>query len=222
MGRKRVQGVKEERRGEALAQTEMTRREMIAGVALTGAALVPVSAIQAAPQAGGARAAAKTAFAPNERRILEALIDRILPRDENGPGALDAGAADYIDRAFVEFLGSEKESFSAGIAAVDAFARTSQGAPFADLPPEKRDAVLTAIDSGGANQLRPFFNRTRRLTLEGMFCDPYWGGNRNFVGWDLIQYPGVRLKVTPEDQKMSQPATPVHRSAYDSEKDHGH
>jgi len=205
----------------------ITRRDMIGGVTLAGVALtsslIPVSEIKAAPQAAVVTAKSASAFLPEQRRILEAFIDRIIPRDENGPGALDAGAADYIDRAFVEFLGAEKDSFAQGIAAVDAFARTAQGGPFAELSPEKRDAVLTAIDGGQANQLRAFFNRARRLTLEGMFCDPHWGGNKNFAGWDLIQYPGVRLLVTPDDQKMSVPVKPVHRSAYDTgDQNHGH
>ncbi len=198
----------------------ITRRDMIAGVTLAGAtfagaAFIPISAIQAAPQAAqasGGKAAA--AFLPAQRRILEAFIDRIIPSDESGPGAVESGAAEYIDRAFVEFLAGEKESFAAGLAAVDAFARTSQGAPLAELSAEKRDAVLTAIDNGQANNLRAFFTRARRLTLEGMFCDPYWGGNKNFAGWDLIRYPGVRLSVTPEDQKMNKPVTTIHRSAY--------
>jgi gluconate 2-dehydrogenase gamma chain len=227
MKKKRIPEV-QERGTDGAPRDSLTRREMIANSALTGgalaglatvgASLIPVSAIQAAQATTAAKAA--PAFAPEQRRILEAFIDRIIPRDENGPGALDAGAADYIDRAFVEFLGSEKDSFTAGIAAVDAFARSSEGASLADLSPEKRDAVLAAIDSGGAANLKAFFNRAHRLTLEGMFCDPHWGGNKNFVGWDLIKYPGVRLMVTADDQKMSAPAKPVHKGAYDSEPNH--
>jgi len=85
---------------------------------------------------------------------------------------------------------------------------------------------LTAVEAGEADKthpnLRQFFARARRLTLEGMFCDPHWGGNKNFVGWDLIRYPGVRLMVTADDQKMSSPAKPVHKGAYDAEQNHGH
>jgi hypothetical protein len=60
-----------------------------------------------------------------------------------------------------------------------------------------------------------------------MFCDPYWGGNKNFAGWDLIKYPGVRLAVTADEQKMSAPATPNHKSAYSASnngagENHGH
>ncbi len=212
---------------EAQDGAPITRREMIAGVALggatlAGAAFVPVTAIQAAPQAAAKPAAA--AFLPEQRRILEAFIDRIIPTDETGPGAVESGAAEYIDRSFVEFLAGEKESFTAGLTAVDAFAKKSQGRSFAELSAGERDAVLTAIDSGQADELRPFFNRARRLTLEGMFCDPYWGGNKNFAGWDLIRYPGVRLNVTADDQKMSKPAAPNHKSAYASGggENHGH
>ena len=111
----------------------------------------------------------------------------------------------------------------AGIAAaVDAFARSSQGTSLAELSPEKRDAVLTSIDANGAPNLKAFLTRARRLTMEGMFCDPHWGGIKHFAGWDLIRYPGVRLMVTADDQKMSAPAKPVHKGAYDSGENHGH
>ena len=39
----------------------------------------------------------------------------------------------------------------------------------------------------------------RTHTLQGTFGDPYYGGNANFVGWDLIGYPGVRTeRVAPK------------------------
>ena len=42
----------------------------------------------------------------------------------------------------------------------------------------------------------------RSHTLQGTFGDPYYGGNANFVGWDLIGYPGVRTMVTAADQQL--------------------
>jgi hypothetical protein len=53
-----------------------------------------------------------------------------------------------------------------------------------------------------------------------MFSDPYYGGNKNFAGWDLIRYPGIRLAVGPEDQKMKTLPALNHKSAYGGE--HGH
>ena len=52
-------------------------------------------------------------------------------------------------------------------------------------------------------------------TIDGTFCDPYYGGNANFIGWDLIGYPGVRAAVTAEQQRMGVVVPPNHSSAYD-------
>jgi gluconate 2-dehydrogenase gamma chain len=191
-----------------------TRRTLIAG-----AALVPVGALKSPAQQ------AEHALTPAQLRTLEAFIDRLIPRDENGPGAVDAGAQNYIDRQLAGYLIAEKDTFIAGLQAVDAYARRTQGAPLAELSAEKRDEVLTAIDTNCAEGLpegRAFFNRARRLTLEGMFGDPYYGGNNNFAGWDLIRYPGPRPAAGPEHQKMSTPATPYHRSAFGSDAGHDH
>jgi gluconate 2-dehydrogenase gamma chain len=195
------------------AKTGLSRRTVV-----VSGALIPLTAIRAAPQSAVSKTA--TVFAPEQRRILEAFLDGLVPSDENGPGAVGCGAANYIDLSLADYLAAEKATFLDGLAAVDAFARSSQGAPFADLPPQKREAVLTAIDNNQAPNLRGFFNRVRRLTLEGMFCDPSYGGNKNFAGWDLIRYPGARLAVGPEDQRMNTPPTPYRKPLYGD--GHGH
>lgn len=185
---------------------EITRRAVIAG-----ATLVPVAALTASAQAQ------TRALDTTQRQILEAFVDRLCPKDELGPGAVECGAANYIDVQLAGYLASEKESIAAGLMAVDAYARSAHGGPFAGLSGEQRDAVLTAVENGSATGVpdgRTFFNRVRRLTLEGMFGDPHYGGNTNYAGWDLIKYPGPRLLVTADEQKMSTPATPYHRSAW--------
>jgi hypothetical protein len=200
--------------------TPISRRTVLAT-----AALIPVTALTAAAQV------ARTALSAAERRTLEALVDRLAPADELGPGALEMGAADYIDRSLADFLAAEKGSIAEGLASTDAFARASHGAAFGELPPDQKDAVLKAMENGTASGFGPesgdaarvFFNRIHRLTLEGMFGDPYYGGNRNFAGWDLIRYPGPRLAVSAEEQRMSALPKPLHQSAYGAERDgHGH
>ena len=52
-------------------------------------------------------------------------------------------------------------------------------------------------------------------SLEGTFGDPHYGGNRDFIGWELIGYPGLRLAVAAEEQRMNAPLDPVYVSAYD-------
>jgi gluconate 2-dehydrogenase gamma chain len=206
--------VKHVKKPKTLAGPRVTRRTVIAS-----ASLIPLAAIQGAPQAAKSAAPA-TALSPEQRRILEAFIDRLVPKDELGPGAVECGAAEYIDRSMADYLANEKTVFAQGLAAVDAYARSSQGGAFADLSAEKRDAVLTAIDTGDAPNLRGFFNRARRLTLEGMFGDPSYGGNKDFAGWDLIRYPGAKMAVGPEDQSMKTPPKPYRKALYGV--DHGH
>ena len=191
---------------------DMTRRSVIAS-----ATLIPVTALTATAQAPA------TALTAAQKKILEAFVDRLAPKDELGPGAVECGAANYIDRQLAGYLAAEKETLTAGLAAVDAYARATYGAPLAELAAEQRDAVLTAVENGsaaGVPNARAFFNRVRRLTLEGMFGDPYYGGNANFAGWDLIRYPGPRLAVAAEDQKMSTSPKPYRNSAYASSHDH--
>lgn len=188
---------------------DISRRTLIATAA--AAAFVPVSALTAQTKAP------ETALNAGQMKTLEAFIDRLIPKDELGPSGVEAGAQIYIDRVLAGPNAGEKQTFVDGLTAMDEFAKRTQSAAMADLSAEKRDAVLTAMDNGQAEgwpNARAWFNRTRRLTLEGMFGDPYYGGNKNFAGWDLIRYPGPRPAVSPEEQKMSTPATPYRRSAY--------
>ena len=194
----------EEREGLAI-----TRREVI-----VSATFVPLAALTASAQAP------KTALSASQLRTVEAFVDRLVPKDELGPGAVECGAANYINVQLADYLTPEKASFLEGLAGVETYAREKHRAPFADLPPETRDAILMAMDTGDVPNFpnaRAFFNRVRRLTLEGMFGDPHYGGNKNFAGWDLIQYPGPRLATTAEMQKMGVKIEPYHRSAWGPE-----
>ncbi len=193
----------------------VSRRSLIAG-----AALVPVAALTSAAPAP---TSSQSVFSAVERKTLEAFVDRLVPKDELGPGAVECGAVNYIDKALADALADEKQSFLQGLADVDAFALKAQGSAFAELSDEKKDAVLTAMDSGtaaGFANARGVFARFRRLTMEGMFCDPAYGGNTNFRGWDLIRYPGPRVAVSPEEQKMKVEIKPYRRSALGANSGH--
>jgi len=192
---------------------EISRRAVI-----VSAAIVPVAALTAAAQQTA------QALSPPQLRILAAFVDRIIPRDELGPSASESDVPVYINRSLGDYLAGEKTAFIEGLEATDAFARRSQNAAFVDLAPDKQDAILTAMESGSAEgfpNAPAFFNRARRLTLEGMFGDPYYGGNKNFAGWDLVRYPGPRMATSADDQKMGVEIKPLHRSAYGSG-EHGH
>ena len=193
-------------------ETAVSRRELLKRLSMAGAAVLALpefdrvlafqrEALKAATPAG--------VLSATDAATLAAVCARIIPTDESGPGAAEAHAADYIDRALGGWLAPSREAYGAGLAAIDNTARARGGRRFVDLGPAEQDAVLASLDQ------TPFFALVRAHTIQGTFCDPAYGGNVNFVGWDLIGYPGVRLNVTAADQRMAVPAKPIRRSAYD-------
>src|SRR5256886_15832056 len=143
-----------------------------------------------------------------EADVLDAVVARLIPTDANGPGATEARAVHYIDRALGGALASSHAAYTSGLAALDRYSRSSRGERFAELAPADQDSVLTDVERGAATGFTgssaAFFALVLNHTHQGTFGDPYYGGNANFVGWDLIAYPGVRTMVTAADQKTPQ------------------
>src|SRR5262245_11593392 len=143
----------------------------------------------------GARPAPENLTA-EDMKLLDAIVARLIPSDANGPGAAEAMASHYIDHALGGALASSKPAYSSGLPALDRYARTSRGAAFASLSPADQDAVLIDVESGAATGFTgssaAFFAMVLGHTHQGTFGDPIYGGNANYAGWDLINYPGVR------------------------------
>jgi gluconate 2-dehydrogenase gamma chain len=186
--------------------------------ALVTAQPAPPAAAPPAPKAQASRLEALETLTAAEADTLEAIVARLIPSDANGPGAAEARAAHYIDRALTGPLRGARDAYAAGLAALDVYAQSTKGAPFVKLSAQDQDAVLTDLEKNVATGFAPnaatFFNLVRTHTIQGTFCDPYYGGNADFVGWDLIGYPGIRMVVTADEQRMTARPTPVRQSAY--------
>jgi gluconate 2-dehydrogenase gamma chain len=207
----------------------ITRRRLLAGAGTLGiAALTPgggavidaVAAPLAQARSSGAREALET-LTSTEADLLELVVDRLIPSDANGPGAKEARVAHYIDRALGGALSASRQLYASGLEALDRYATSSRGKPFSQLTATEQDAVLADCEEGRATGFAggsaPFFAALLAHTRQGMFGDPYYGGNARFVGWDLLRYPGVRVTVSNADQKQLESGAlkPVRRSAYD-------
>src|SRR5688572_4794874 len=192
-----------------------SRREMLRRSAALGA----VAAVPANVLAQAARAAPYANLTATQAAALEAFVARLIPSDANGPGALEAGAARYIDGALGNALAAQRPVYAAGLAALDAYARSRGGASFAALSPQLQDELIGDLEKNLAPGFMPsssaFFELVLGHTLEGTFGDPHYGGNQDFVGWELIGYPGLRLAVTAEQQRMDAKLEPLQSSAYD-------
>jgi gluconate 2-dehydrogenase gamma chain len=158
-------------------------------------------------------AAAETfvALTPVEAETVRAVVARLIPADENGPGALEARADRYIDRALAGALKASRAAYTAGLADLNARAQAAKGVPFTRLSSADQDAVLTTFQQTSAQ----FFNLIRTHTIQGTFGDPFYGGNANFIGWNLIGYPGARTSVSADLQRLDKKPESSRKSAYD-------
>src|SRR5882757_1144749 len=186
----------------------ISRREMLVRAGfVVGAAILPIAPSELTGQTTAAstpEGVLKT-FTRLEYDTLDAICSRIIPTDETGPGAKEARAVRYIDWGLsgsITNAATLRPQYSAALAAVEAYAMSTKNASFAKLGPADQDAVVTALQNSQIpNAPMGFFNTIRTHTIEGSFSDPFYGGNYNCAGWDLIKYPGVRSTVSAEYQQ---------------------
>jgi gluconate 2-dehydrogenase gamma chain len=160
-------------------------------------------------------------FHADEWAFIQAAVARLIPSDETGPGAIEAGVPEFIDRQMEGAFGHAaiwymqgpfvpssplfgyqgkmppREVYRAGIAATDAWCKQHKGGKrFAELDAATQDEVLKGLD-GGTLQFaevgaKDFFTFLLQNTKEGYFSDPIHGGNKNAVSWKMIGFPGAR------------------------------
>ena len=214
------------------------RRDVLKGLGLSGAVagiaattIPPVQEAEAqtaAPPHAHVHPAARAGqsadgfrfFTPQEATIIVALVDTLIPKDELGPGGVEAGVPIFIDRELAGAYGrgarmyldgpfaqgtpqqgyqlplTLAELYRVGIADLNAWcARTRVGKTFDQLSSADRIAALKDIEAGQAEfaqvPARTFFNLLLQNTKEGYFADPMYGGNRNGAVWKMIGFPGA-------------------------------
>lgn len=211
------------------ADTTLRRRSLLTSLAT---ALPAVALAQAAappaPTAGAgngpARASAPATepcqfLNPQERRTLEALTGRIIPADELGPGAVEAGVVTFLDRQLAGAWGAgahfyksgpfaegtaeqgyqlplvPAELFREGLKLMDAAVTKRLGHAFADCAPAEQDAMISDMHEGRLDMApvasNLFVGAVVDATVEGFFSDPMYGGNKDMVGWKLVGFPGA-------------------------------
>jgi gluconate 2-dehydrogenase gamma chain len=138
--------------------------------------------------AHGAKAKAAGAGFSNlsatEGAAFAAFAARILPTDET-PGATEAGAVYFIDKALGTFAKAQRPAFDGLIKSLNAeAAKTKRGAAFASLTPTEQDEVMRRVEKAHPD----FFGAGRFGVIAGTLASPHYGGNRNNVGWKLIGF----------------------------------
>lgn len=192
---------------------------VVSGSALL-AASPPAASAGATPagKSAGDAAPVYLFFSADEARFIESACERLIPADELGPGALGAGVPNYLDKQLGGAWGAGErlyrsgpwpagsatqgyqlpftpaELFHTSLRAVlrDLDARATS---FHEMPAEDQDAYLKSLEAG-AHDLdgvpsAEFFDALLKMSVEGFFSDPVYGGNRDMVAWRMIGFPGA-------------------------------
>ncbi|QNK03185.1 gluconate 2-dehydrogenase subunit 3 family protein [Dyella telluris] len=197
-------------------------------VAVPAVSLLGTSAIAqtqsgsaAAPAAMSAGNYAPRYFTAPEWAFLQAAVDRLIPSNDDGPGAVEAGVPEFLDRQMEAAYGhgglwymqgpfvpespptlgyqlryTPREFYRKGIAAIDDWCRKQHQKTFAELPADQRDAILHQLEKGEIHlddvPTAAFFTQLLTNTKEGYFADPMYGGNKQMAAWKMIGFPGAR------------------------------
>jgi gluconate 2-dehydrogenase gamma chain len=157
-------------------------------------------------------------FNMEEAAFIEAAVSRLIPPDDQWPGALEAGVPNYMDKQLAGAWGAGErlyrggpwpqgtpsqgyqlpftpaELFHTALAAINK-ELAQAGTPFAKMSADQHDAYLKQLEAGGKNlggvPSEVFFDHLWEATLEGFFSDPVYGGNRDMVSWRMIGFPGA-------------------------------
>jgi len=166
------------------------RAAVAAGAAWAAADLVQVedalawAGQQAAAHSAGTAAPSAGALTKAQSEVVEAMFSRIIPSVDGRPGAREAGAVYFVDRALGTFNASQKTLYADGIADLNkrATAKASSAGGFAALSPGQQDEVLREIEK------TPFFEAARFDAIVGTFALPTYGGNRDYIGWHMLGF----------------------------------
>jgi gluconate 2-dehydrogenase gamma chain len=196
-------------------------KSAVAGSAAAVTAALPQSAD--AQQRAPASAIASPVYSYlnlEEQAFVEALVDHMVPADENSPKGTDIGINVFIDRALASGWGkgdrlymqgpwkqgvpnqgyqlplTPAQLYRAGIPVANAHCVKTYGKTFDKIDEAQREEFLKAWQAGkvafeGGPPARVFFSMLYQNVIQGMFSDPIYGGNRDKAGWKMIGFPGI-------------------------------
>lgn len=127
-----------------------------------------------------------------EAADVAAIAAQIVPSGAT-PGAREAHAVYFIDRAMATFFAAWAADFRSGLVEFQAGFRANDpaAAAFAQSASDRKIAFLKTVDR------TPFFETMRTLTVLGMFSSPKYGGNFRGIGWTMMGFADQHAFTPP-------------------------
>lgn len=150
--------------------------------------------------------------------VLEQATERIFPEDNNGPGAIELGVPYFIDKQLAGSWGmnatdyrqgpfsgtnmdtahsgqTRGELFINGLQIMNKLSHKKFDKPFNEAEVDQQNEILKGFESGDIEMAgvdsSSFFTLLRETTIEGVYSDPLYGGNKNMEGWNMIEFSGA-------------------------------
>lgn len=158
-------------------------------------------------------------FNAQEAAFIEAAVARLIPPDELGPSAVEAGVPGYIDGQLAGAWGAGERLYRSGpwqpgkpnqgyqlpFTPAELFRTALRGiredldktrqTAFEKLSGDEQDTYLTLLQTSDRDLAgvpsKVFFESLLGMTVEGYFCDPVYGGNKDMAAWKMIGFPGA-------------------------------
>ncbi|MBN9062020.1 MAG: glucose-methanol-choline oxidoreductase [Rhizobiales bacterium 65-9] len=128
---------------------------------------------------------------PDRVGLLEAVVDRLIPADQD-PGAIASGALAFVRERLLAESEAVRADLRSGMQALDQSCEALCGRPFMLASPSEQDRALKA------HEREPWFVALSELAAEGFYADPGNGGNHDAVSWRMIGYdPNLPLEAAP-------------------------
>jgi gluconate 2-dehydrogenase gamma chain len=186
---------------------------LVAGSAqVAAAASVPVQAARPKPP----EKPPYLFFNVAEVQFIEPACERLIPADESGAGALAAGVPNYLDKQLGGAWGAGERLYRSGPwiqgtasqgyqlpftpaelfrTALRAIHTRPGGSAFNELSADAQDDYLKSLEKDNHDldgvPSAVFFDMLLKMSIEGFFSDPVYGGNRDMVAWRMIGFPGA-------------------------------
>src|SRR5699024_690138 len=161
-----------------------------------------------------------------EFNTLSEATERIFPKNDSGPGAIELGVPYFIDHQLAGSYGYNTQEYMQGpfpkgspyqgyqtplkrneivvegIRGMDRESNKKFNAAFRDIEDDHKDQILMNFEDDKVYlrgvKASMFFDLLKGATMAVAYSDPLYGGNINMEGWKIKDYPGLHMRYLYE------------------------